>query len=278
MENNILNKEDYEEPSCPFCTEMFKNEPPVRSVPLSRIIDKLDEHLGRNDYKSAERHLYYWLSEAKEGRDKRGELSIYNELLGLMRKTNQQDKASEAIKNSLRLIDELEFCDNITGGTTYVNIATVLKSFGKDEEALPYYKKAEEIYLRLLKAGDSRLGGLFNNMALALSDSGRFDEAEDYFAKAVEIMKGIENGELEIAITYLNLANLAENRYGTEKSEALISEYIETAKSLLDTPEIPRNGYYAFVCEKCAPTFGYYGYFLYENELKQRAEAIYERT
>lgn len=278
MENKILNKEDYEEPSCPFCTDMFKNEPPVRSIPVSRIIDKLDEHLGRNDYKAAERHLYYWLSEAKEGRDKRGELSVYNELLGLMRKTNQQEKAFDAVKNALRLIDELEFSNNITGGTTYINIATVLKAFDKNEESLPYYKKAEEVYLRLLKDGDSRLGGLYNNMALALSDSGNFDEAEDYFEKAIKIMKNIENGELEVAITYLNLANLAENRYGPEKSEASISEYIEKAKSLLDNPEIPRNGYYAFVCEKCAPTFGYYGYFLYENELMQRAEAIYERN
>ena len=39
-----------------------------------------------------------------------------------------------------------------------------------------------------------------------------------------------------------------------------------------------KDGYYAFVCEKCASVFGYYGYFAYENELKMRAREIYERS
>ena len=41
---------------------------------------------------------------------------------------------------------------------------------------------------------------------------------------------------------------------------------------------MPRDGYYAFVCEKCAPTFDYYGYFLIADDLNERAKAIYERA
>ena len=37
-----------------------------------------------------------------------------------------------------------------------------------------------------------------------------------------------------------------------------------------------RDGYYAFVCEKCATVFDYYGRFFYANELKARARRIYE--
>ena len=51
----------------------------------------------------------------------------------------------------------------------------------------------------------------------------------------------------------------------------------DQAEELLDTEGIPHDGYYAFVCEKCEPTFRYYGYFLYANELKKRAEEIYGR-
>ena len=29
---------------------------------------------------------------------------------------------------------------------------------------------------------------------------------------------------------------------------------------------LKKDGYYAFVCEKCAPVFGHYGYFLTEIE------------
>ena len=37
-----------------------------------------------------------------------------------------------------------------------------------------------------------------------------------------------------------------------------------------------RDGYYAFVCEKCASVFGYYGHFAYEKELYERSRRIYE--
>ena len=53
---------------------------------------------------------------------------------------------------------------------------------------------------------------------------------------------------------------------------------MDEALSLLDTPGIPRDGYYAFVCEKCAPAFEYYGYFLAAEDLKERAKRIYERA
>ena len=47
---------------------------------------------------------------------------------------------------------------------------------------------------------------------------------------------------------------------------------------MMNTESLPRDGYYAFVCEKCAPVFGYYGYFLTERELNRRAREIHERA
>ena len=41
---------------------------------------------------------------------------------------------------------------------------------------------------------------------------------------------------------------------------------------------MPHNGYYAYVCEKCAPTFRYFGRFACADELKQRSDEIYERS
>ena len=55
-------------------------------------------------------------------------------------------------------------------------------------------------------------------------------------------------------------------------------QYLEKAAALLDDPTLPRDGYYAFVCEKCAPTFDYYGWFLIADDLKERAKTIYERA
>ena len=278
MDKEDFDFTDYTDPICPFCTDQFQKQPPVHPIPISRVLEKLDEHLGRNDYSAAEKHLLYWLGEAEEGRDKHGMLTISNELMGIYRKTGRKNEALDALKNSLRLVDELELNNNITAGTTYTNAATVYKAFSMPEQSLELFGKAKELYESLLDSSDPRLGGLYNNLGLTLVDLERFDEALTYYNKAIEIMSKKENGELEVAITYLNLANLEEARLGAEKSEAIVDEYIEKAYELLNKEYLPRNGYYTFVCDKCAPTFGYYGRFLYEKELRYRARDIYERN
>ena len=88
-------------------------------------------------------------------------------------------------------------------------------------------------------------------------------------------MTKVENGELEQAITCLNMADTLTARDGDAVQENEINALLDRAEALLDTPEIPRDGYYAFVCEKCAPSFEYYGYFMTAQSLKDRAEEIY---
>ena len=95
------------------------------------------------------------------------------------------------------------------------------------------------------------------------------------YRRALDVMSNNRFGELEMAVTYLNMANEAEARYGLIPAEERINEYIDRARELLDTPGIPHDGYYAFVCEKCAPTFEYYGYFLDAGEFRERARRIY---
>jgi len=270
---SVIKKEDYDEPCCPFDLH-----PETKPISIGRVIEKLDEYLGKNDYVSAERHLKYWLSEAEFGNDLRGKLSILNEQIGLYRKLNKEKECLTAIDSALSLADVLKMDNTITLGTTLVNAATGYKAFHQPEKALLLYEKALIIYESLLNKDDSRLGGLYNNMALTLAELKEFDKAEDLYNKALFIMEKQEQGELEMAITYLNLADLVSAKYGMVESEKQINEYIEKAENLLNTDTLIRNGYYAFVCEKCASVFGYYGYFLIEQELTKRAREIYERS
>ena len=85
----------------------------------------------------------------------------------------------------------------------------------------------------------------------------------------------VPNGRLEKAITLLNMAQTLENRDGMEKSEAQIYAWLDEAAELLKEEEGPDPGYYAFICEKCAPSFSYYGYFLEAEELMEKARRIY---
>lgn len=242
-----------------------------------RILSKLDDFFNKNDYIGAEKHILYWLEEAKSLNNKKIMLLLQNELCGLYRKLQRENDAITAVENALSLISDMGIENNIGAGTTYINAATVLKSFGKAESALPLFEKALAIYESSLPITDKRFGGLYNNMALALVDLKEFRKASELYEKAVSVMKNSEDGMLEVAITYLNIANLKESELGLEDARKDIEHLLNEATVILDKYE-NKNGYYAFVCEKCATTFGYYGYFAYEDELKERAMRIYDRS
>lgn len=246
-------------------------------IDRTRILDKLDEYLHKNDYSGAERHLLYWLEEAKSARQVQTVLLMENELMGLYRKLGRQDEAIGAAETALRLVEEHDLSCQVGAATTYLNCATVFKAFGMAERGIALFEHARAVYERELEPDDGRLGGLYNNMALALVDLGRFEEAYDLYEQALSVMSRTENGAPEAAITYLNMASAVEAEHGLLDAAERIEQLLDTAEQLLEGHTV-RDGNYAFVCEKCATVFGYYGRFVYANELKARATDIYEGT
>ena len=271
-----LEKEDYIDPQCVLCGKPGEEET-AQPVPIGRIMDRLREYEDRNDWPAVERHLKYWLAEAEANRDERGQLMLNNELMGYYRKQGKQEEAFSHAEKAVSLVGKLGMEDTVTAGTTWVNAGTVREAFGDPVGGLEFFEMARANYEKNLPENDGRLGGLYNNMALSLAVCGRYEEATDMFRRAIAVMGKQEHGELEQAITWLNMADATEAALGAEQAEETIEEYLEKAESLLNTPDLPRNGYYAFVCEKCAPVFGHYGWFMTEAELKRRAEEINDR-
>ena len=251
---------------------------PLRPVPQQRIVEKLDEYMSRRDYAGAERHLLYWLEEARLGHDQRGELVIRNELVGHYRKAGEKDKALAHGDAALSLLEALDFDGTISAGTTYVNVATACSAFGENERALALFEKARAVYEALPRTQAHLLGGLYNNMALAYKALARYDEALALYEKAMEKMGEVPGGVLEQAITCLNMADVVAAEQGMEAGEARIFALVDRAWELLQDESAPHDGYYAFVCEKCAPSFSYYGYFAAAEELQSTARKIYERA
>ena len=275
-ENKVVEMDvtDYTDPQCPFCVDAYKSDA-VKPVDIGRIITKLDEHLARNDYAAAERHLLYWLEEAKQGNDLRGQFSLHEECMGLFRKLGKQAEAEANAAAALRLIDKLELGGTVSAATSMLNAATVYKAFGKADKGEPLFREARPIYERLLSPTDERLAGLYNNYALALVDLKKFEEARALYERALEVINATPGREPEAAITELNLASLAEAELGLEGGEKEIERRLERAEALLKKEGLAQDGNYAFVAEKCASVFGYYGWFGTEAELKAAAEKIY---
>lgn len=272
-----ISKDDYEEPRCVLCMDN-PNGARVTRIDAGRMMSKLDEHLAYEDYESAERHLNYWLGEAQVGNDSEGELLIRNEMMGLYRKMNNPEKTLENAGKAIELAEKLSLEGTEIYGTTYLNAATALKFVGQPEKSLEYFGKALAAYEKRVEKGDIKFAGLYNNMALTLVDLKRFDEALDYYGKALEILPAVKNGKLDMASTYLNIASLYEAKDGLENGAEKIAENLDKAEECLNDETLEKNGYYYFVCDKCASGFKYYGYFLFAGELEKRVREYHERA
>lgn len=277
--SDYLKQEDYAEPQCLLCeTDPQSKQAAITRIPTGRVIEKLDAYFAKNDLLGAERHLRHWEKEALEGGDDRGRYTVCNELMGLYRKLGRRDEALAYAAQTLALADALGLSENVTGATALLNAGTVYKAFDAPEKGLPLFERAKAVYETQLSPDDARLAGLWNNMALTLVDLGRYGEAEALYKKAADLTRRTPGMQGDAAISLLNLANLIEARDGLLDGNERICACLDEAEALLNDPALPRDGYHAFVCEKCAPTFGYYGYFAVSRELEERAETIYAGT
>ena len=269
-----LPPEDYAEPRCLLGGERYGSAPQTAAIPQRRVAEKLDEYMSRRDYAGAERHLLYWLEEAALGGDLRGELFLCNELVGHFRKSAKREEAFRYAERALALLDKLDFSSGVSAGTTLVNAATAYSAFGEHERALALFERARAMY-----EGDAKpqlLGGLYNNMATVCAALGRYAEALALYEKAMAQMALVPNGALEQAVTCLNMADAVAAEQGADAPR--VAELLDRAYALLHDERIPRDGYYAFVCEKCAPGFAHYRRFAAAEDLEQAAKAIYERA
>lgn len=275
----MLNGEDYKEPSCALCGgKEFYNpdkDAPKGRIPVMRIIEKVNAFFDKNDYIEAGKLLEYWESEARALGDESGELSMESELIGFYRKTNKKEKAETAEKRAVELIKCLGLENTVSAATVYLNIATAEKAFGKPENAVSFYEKTLAVYNDKLEKTDVLFAGLYNNFALALVDLKRYSEAEKYYFSAIEIMEKAENGQPDLAITYVNLAHLY---YDTNEKREKTDDCLFSAYNLLTDENIKENGYLAYVLEKCAPSFGFFGFTLIEKEFEKKSKEIYERS
>ncbi len=268
---------DYQEPLCPLSGGKAFYYPdadtPQGRIPVDRVIARVDELFGKNDAMAAGKLLTYWRDEAVGLRDRRGELAMTSELVGYYRKQNDRARGLEAVARALVLTDALGQGDMASGATIFINCATAYKAFNMPAEAISLYRRAEEIYRRVLPADDARFGALYNNMALALVDMGDVEGAENAYRRALAVMEQVPGGDAECAITYINLAHMYE-----VGNPAGVSDCMQRAYALLKSEHLVHDGYYAFVLEKCAPSFAYFGNFDASEEFEKESREIYARA
>ncbi len=242
-------------------------------IPITRVLQKLDELFLKNDLSAVAKTLEYWEKEARELKDERGLLELLNEEIGYFRRMGESEKALCAVTEAFALIKGLEAKENLSSATVYLNGATTMRAFGKATEAMQYYEKAENIYKKHLQPNDYRLAAYYNNVSSAYKDLGETEKAESACFSALDILRKCGGYLGEMAVTHINLAHLY---YDADPCDERAYEHMDKAWELLSSKENKHDGNFAFILSKCFPSFGFFGYFEYEKILKELSEKIYE--
>lgn len=246
-----------------------------KTIPLTRVFDKLNALFSKNDLDAVGKTLDFWEAEARNIGDLRGLLEILNEKIGYYRRTNEKNKALSVVNEAFYLIEQKGVGDIISSATVYLNGATTMKAFGFAVDSMPYYEKARTIYEAHLESNDYRIAALYNNVSSAYKDLGDPVKAESACLKAIEILKRNEDCNAEIAVTLINIAHIY---YDQDPADERIYDLMDKAWDLIISEENTHNGDFAFLCSKCYPSFGFFGYFEREAELRALTDKIYERT
>lgn len=101
----------------------------------------------------------------------------------------------------------------------------------------------------------------------------RYEEAETDWLRAIQILKDIRCHDGEIAVSLLMLAHLTYDRDSTafEKVESLLDE----AWEYINSDNQPKDGNYAYILRKCAPSLEYFKRFDEAQACRDVAKEIY---
>ncbi len=267
---------DHNEFCCIFDASQYTGVPDASSCPqvlnIPALVKKLDSMYAAGHEAEATALLEQARTDACSAGDWRSELSVLSELLGHYRRTLEKDKALNTVRDALDIIRRHHLGQTVSGATVMLNAATTLKAFGLAADSVPIFTHVARVFSDNLDPADYRFAGLYNNMALSYDDIGDLESAERFFHLAVRRIRQTAQPENDLAVTYCNMADMYGKR---DPEDPRIEEYLEKAWASLNAPALPHDGYHAFTISKCAPTFDYFGFFLYAKELRARAEEIY---
>ena len=268
---------DYQDPICCFDASAYTGLPDTEhesaTLDVPAMIAELDKLYNTGRENEAGDYLRACRANAAAAGDWRAELSLLSELMGYYRRSGERAEGLQSVEDGLALIRAHHLGSTVSGATVMLNAATTMKCFGRAAESIPFFEHVSRVYAQHLDPTDYRFGGLYNNMALSYEDAEEYLKAEQHFLLAMRVIAACPNPDNELAVTLCNLAELYDRQ---DPEDERINRCMEEAWEHLNSPAVVRDGYHAFTISKCAPSFDYFGFFLYAAELKERAKAIYE--
>lgn len=207
---------------------------------LQEFLRKLD-NMYKEEPKNLETYLKRGISEAEAEGNKGAVLIILNELMGYYRVTSHYEKCARCASEALEIADEMGIQGTVNYGTVLLNIATAYRVMKRMKEAESYYKQVYAIYRRHFKEPDYRMATLHNNLSLLYSETGRLKEAKRELELAMELIRVLDESEIEVAITHTNMGNLCFQMKQIEEG----MQHMQEAVSIFEKQPGSKDPHYA---------------------------------
>ncbi len=174
----------------------------------SCFYQKIDSYFENKDFAGAENFMKDILSKAEAEQDHGAIITVCNELGGFYRAFSRYHQGIPLYEEALKSLQKLNMEGSEAYGTTLLNFATTLAIVHRNQEALEAYRKAEIIFSGRGFVQDYRLATLHNNMSSLYQTMGQLTEAAAHLQKAMSILKGLSQSEIDMAVTWTNLAGV----------------------------------------------------------------------
>ena len=190
-------------------------------------LGKIYEELDALKHPEIEGYLRDKIAEAKEEDVFDVYVPLLNELIGFFRDSTQFGKGAAVKEELIGALNRYGQQGTMNYATSMLNIANFDRAAGAYEESLKEFKECEKIYHKLLADGDYLWAGLYNNKSLLCQEMGDNLAAIGALQDALYIVKEIPGREIEVATTYVNIAQSFASLGQIEEAKANIGPALE---------------------------------------------------
>lgn len=234
---------------------------------IERFYRRLDQYYGGNRSVEAECHLKESLQVAREEKDYSALLVVCNEMGGYLRAMGRPEEAVPIYTEAITALRKLGMFNTENHATTLINQATNYAVCGMTAEALEIFETAKFMLNTLGITVDFRIASLHNNISILYQDIKKYDEALEHLDSALQVLSQLEDTEIEVATTYINMAQIKiqADDYGA----AL--EYIERSLSMFAAAKALTDNHYSVALET-------HGHICEHLEMLQDALVSYKKA
>ncbi|MBQ2936642.1 MAG: tetratricopeptide repeat protein [Lachnospiraceae bacterium] len=173
---------------------------------IELVLQQLDSLFAEHKVYQVEDFLKGKIEEAAGEGDRNAVITLMNEIIGHFRETGEFDKSIEYCEQVLLLMKKMGMEGSVAYATTLLNVANAYRAAGLLRESMAAFQAVQSIYEGTISYHDFRYASLYNNMSLLFQEMGDFESACDCLERALGIATQYSNAEIEVAVTYTNLA------------------------------------------------------------------------